>query len=315
MYTRENYAKAKAEIEKRRLDAISLAEERNAELAFESDEIRRIDKELKSTGLNLFRSACMGEDITPIRERNRQLQAERRALLVKLGYPEDYTEVHYTCKVCSDTGFAGTKMCQCLKEKLITMNIHSSGMGNLIDKQSFDNFSLDVYKANPDNYARMERNLKIAKAFAEKFPSRRGNLLLIGTTGTGKTHLSTAIAKSVISQGFDVLYDSTQNILDDFERDKFKSGYNRTESVSDKYLECDLLIIDDLGAEFSTQFSVSALYNLINTRQNKGLSTIISTNLSAGELAAKYEGRIYSRIIGADYTVLRFEGEDRRIMR
>ena len=85
MYTRENYAKAKAEIEKRRLDAISLAEERNAELAFESDEIRRIDKELKSTGLNLFRSACMGEDITPIRERNRQLQAERRAILVKLG--------------------------------------------------------------------------------------------------------------------------------------------------------------------------------------------------------------------------------------
>lgn len=315
MYTRENYAKAKAEIEKRRLDAIATAEERNAELAFESDEIRKIDKELKSTGLLLFRSACMGEDITPIRERNRQLIAERRAILVKLGYPEDYTEVHYTCKVCSDTGFAGTKMCQCLKEKLITMNIHSSGMGNLIDKQSFDNFTLDVYKNNPEAHARMERNLKIAKAYADKFPTHRGNLLLIGTTGTGKTHISTAIAKSVISQGFDVLYDSTQNILNDFERDKFRSGFNQTESASEKYLECDLLIIDDLGAEFSTQFSVSALYNLINTRQNKGLSTIISTNLSAGELAAKYEGRIYSRIIGADYTVLRFEGEDRRIMR
>ena len=315
MYTRENYAKAKAEIEKRRLDAISTAEERNAELALESDDIRRIDKELSTTGLSLFRAACMGEDIAPIRERNQQLMQERRAVLVKLGYPEDYTEVHYTCKVCSDTGFAGTRMCQCLKEKLITMNIQSSGMGNLIDKQSFDNFSLDVYKKNPDNYARMERNFKIAKNFADKFASHHGNLLLIGTTGTGKTHLSTAIAKAVISQGFDVLYDSTQNILNDFERDKFRSGYNQTESASDKYIECDLLIIDDLGAEFSTQFSVSALYNLINTRQNKGLSTIISTNLSAGELAAKYEGRIYSRIIGSDYTVLRFEGEDRRIMR
>ena len=134
MYTRENYAKAKAEIEKRRLDAIATAEERNAELAFESEEIRKIDKELSSTGLLLFRSACMGEDITPIRERNRQLMQERRAILVRLGYPEDYTEVHYTCQVCSDTGFAGTKMCRCLKEKLITMNIQSSGMGNLIDK-------------------------------------------------------------------------------------------------------------------------------------------------------------------------------------
>ena len=314
MYTRENYAKAKAEIEKRRLDAIATAEERNSELAFESEEIRKIDAELSGTGLLLFKTACLGEDITPIRERNAALIKERRALLVKLGYPEDYTDVHYSCKICSDTGFAGTKMCQCLKELLITMNIHSSGMGNLIDKQSFDNFNLEVYKNDPEVYARMERNLKIARSFAENFARHTNNLLLMGTTGTGKTHVSTAIAKAVISQGFDVLYDSAQNILNDFEKDKFKSGYNPSESASEKYLECELLIIDDLGAEFVTQFSVSALNNLINTRQNKGLSTIISTNLSAGELAAKYEGRIYSRIIGADYTVLRFEGDDRRIM-
>ena len=315
MYTRENYALAKAEIEKRRLDAISTAEERNRDLALESDEIRIIDKELSGTGLLLFKTACMGGDIDAIRARNTELQAQRRAILVKLGYPEDYTEVHYTCTDCSDTGFVGTKMCKCLKQLLITKNIQSSGMGNLIDQQSFDNFNIDVYKNQPEIKARMERNLKIAKAFAENFARHHDNLLLIGTTGTGKTHVSTAIAKEVISQGFDVLYDSTQNILNDFERDKFKSGYNQTESASDKYLECDLLIIDDLGAEFITQFSVSSLYNLINTRQNKGLSTIISTNLTASELAGKYEGRIYSRIIGADYTVLRFEGDDRRIMR
>ena len=314
MYTRENYAKAKAEIEKRRLDAISTAEERNRDLALESDEIRIIDKELSGTGLLLFKTACMGGDIDAIRARNTELQAQRRAILVKLGYPEDYTEVHYTCTDCSDTGFVGTKMCKCLKQLLITKNIQSSGMGNLIDQQSFDNFNIDVYKNQPEIKARMERNLKIAKAFAENFARHHDNLLLIGTTGTGKTHVSTAIAKEVISQGFDVLYDSTQNILNDFEKDKFKSGYNQTESASDKYLECDLLIIDDLGAEFITQFSVSSLYNLINTRQNKGLSTIISTNLTASELAGKYEGRIYSRIIGADYTVLRFEGDDRRIM-
>ena len=315
MYTRENYALAKAEIEKRRLDAISTAEERSLDLALESEEIKRIDAELAGTGLLIFRTACMGGDIEAVRARNTELQKERRALLVKLGYPEDYTEVHYTCTDCSDTGFVGTKMCKCLKQLLITKNIQSSGMGNLIDQQSFDNFNLDVYKNNPDILARMQRNLKIARSFAENFARHHDNLLLIGTTGTGKTHVSTAIAKEVISQGFDVLYDSVQNIVNDFERDKFRSGYNAAEASSDKYLECDLLIIDDLGAEFVTQFSVSALYNLINTRQNKGLSTIISTNLTAGELAGKYEGRIYSRIIGADYTVLRFEGDDRRIMR
>lgn len=313
MYTRENYALAKAEIEKRRLDAIATAEERNADLALESDEIRNIDKELSQTGLLIFKTACEGGDIEAIRSRNTELQKKRREILVKLGYPEDYTEPHHTCKVCSDTGFVGAKMCSCLKQILITKNIQSSGMGKLIDKQSFDNFNLDVYKNNPEIHARMERNLRLAKAYADNFAAKRGNLLLIGTTGTGKTHISTAIAKAIISQGFDVLYDSVQNIVNDFERDKFKSGYN-SEQTSEKYNECDLLIIDDLGAEFITQFSVSALYNLINTRQNKGLSTIISTNLSASELAGKYEGRIYSRIIGADYTVLRFEGDDRRIM-
>ena len=315
MYTRENYALSKAEIEKRRLDAIATAEERNAMLKLESSEIREIDKELTGTGLLLFKTACMGGDIEAIRKRNTELNAKRRQVLVKLGYPEDYTDVHYTCKTCSDTGFVGTRMCSCLKQLLITKNIQSSGMGNLIDKQSFENFSLDVFNSNPEIKARMERNLKIAKAFADNFANHHSNLLLIGTTGTGKTHVSTAIAKTVITQGFDVLYDSAQNIIDDFETDKFKSGSNRTESLSEKYLECELLIIDDLGAEFVTQFSVSALYNLINTRQNKGLSTIISTNLSAGELAGKYEGRIYSRIIGADYTVLRFEGNDHRISR
>lgn len=315
MYTRDNYIEAKAEIEKRRLDAITTAEDRNADLALESEEIRRIDKELKGTGLLLFKTACMGGDIDEIRKRNEELNKQRRKALVKLGYPEDYTDVHYTCEACKDTGFVDTRMCSCLKQLLITKNIKSSGMGNLIDKQSFDNFDLGVYKDSPDILARMQRNLKIARAFAEGFARHHDSLLLIGTTGTGKTHVSTAIAKEVISQGFDVLYDSTQNILDDFEADKFKSGYNRTESRSDKYLECDLLIIDDLGAEFVTQYSVSALYNLINTRQNKGLSTIISTNLSAGELAGKYEGRIYSRIIGADYTVLRFDGKDHRISR
>lgn len=315
MYTRENYAASKAEIEKRRLDAIATAEERNTLLRLESDEIREIDRELSGTGLLLFKTACMGGDIEPIRKRNTELNNLRRKTLVKLGYPEDYTEPQYVCKVCSDTGFVGTKMCSCLKQLLITKNIQSSGMGNLIDKQSFENFSLDVFSDSPEIRARMERNIKIAKAFAKNFASHHDNLLLIGTTGTGKTHVSTAIAKTVIGQGFDVLYDSAQNIIDDFETDKFRNGYNRTESVSDKYLECELLIIDDLGAEFVTQFSVSALYNLINTRQNKGLSTIISTNLSAGELAGKYEGRIYSRIIGADYTVLRFEGSDRRITR
>jgi DNA replication protein DnaC len=144
---------------------------------------------------------------------------------------------------------------------------------------------------------------------------KKGNLLLIGTTGTGKTHISTAIAKSVIEQGYSVLYDSAQNIISAYEDDRFRSGYGQGEHKSDKYTECDLLIIDDLGTEYSTPFSISSMYNLINTRQNRGLSTIISTNLPFDALAKKYEDRIFSRIIGRDSKILNFTGKDRRIHR
>ena len=315
MYTRENYAISKAEIEKRRFDAIATAEERNKELSLISPEIREIDAELSGTGLLLFKTACMGGDITPIRERNTALMAKRRRILIALGYPEDYTEVHYHCAECSDTGYIndGMKMCKCMREVLVRETVLSSGMGNLIDRQSFENFSLDRFKGNPETLANMERAVRTAKKYATAFTPSKGNLLFVGTTGTGKTHLSTAIAKEVINQGFDVVYDTMQNIANDFEDDKFRSGYSVTEKKSEKYLECDLLIIDDLGAEFVTQFTLATLYNLLNTRQNKKLATLISTNLDPSGLSATYEGRICSRLLGKDTTLVMFSGEDARI--
>ena len=95
MYTRENFKEVKSIIDIRRSTAQATADRKNAEVAAMSDEIREIDRELRSTGLKLFKAACKGEDITPIRERNQLLCAERRRLIVALGLPEDYTEVKY----------------------------------------------------------------------------------------------------------------------------------------------------------------------------------------------------------------------------
>lgn len=295
------------------MSAISTADAHNEEARTLSPVIEEIDRELTGTGLLLFKTACAGGDIEPIKERNLELMKKRRAELARLGLGEDYTDVKYTCPKCSDSGFLGTKMCTCLKELLVMMNIESSGMGSLIDKQSFDNFDLGWYSDSKENYDRMVRNLALAKRFVEDFGKSNSNLLLIGDTGTGKTHISTAIARSLISRGFDVLYDTAQNIVAAFEDDRFHSGYGEMERRSEKYIECDLLILDDLGTEFVNQFTVSCIYNLINTRQNRGKSTIISTNLSPDELAGKYDGRIYSRIVGSNYKVLLFSGKDHRI--
>lgn len=314
MYNYENYSRVKDEIERRRNEAERDADLRAEEMRMKSPEIRAIDEELGKTGRLLFKAALGGEDVAPIKERNVELNRRRRELIVSLGYPEDYTDVHHFCKECSDTGYVnGGRVCHCLKEELIKATIASSGMGNLIEKQSFDNFLVDIYKNDPKVYEHMQKVVQMAKKYVKSFAEKKENLLLIGTTGTGKTHISTAIAKEIIKQGYDVVYDSIQNIISDFETDKFKSGYSGAEPKSDKYLECDLLIVDDLGTEFNTPFSLSCIYNLINTRQNKGLPTIISTNLSAKEISQKYEDRIYSRIMGVDYRPLHFIGDDRRI--
>jgi DNA replication protein DnaC len=314
MYTRETYNKVKEEIQRRRDEAHRTVDVREALLREESPEIKEIDTELEKTGLLIFKTAICGKDITPIRERNRLLMERRASVLKKLGYPEDYTVPHYTCKICSDSGYTVEgAMCSCMKELLRLESIKASGIGRLIEKQSFENFDFNWY-CQGEERDRMKYNFIRTKSFAEGFTSTNGkNLLLIGKTGTGKTHLSTAIAKTVIEKGFSVLYDSTQNILAAFESDKFRSIRDDSEYKSDKYLEADLLILDDLGAEFTTQFTVSCLYNLLNTRYNRGLSTVISTNLSDEELQAKYEDRIFSRLVGQDTEILLFVGRDKRI--
>ncbi len=305
--------RAKAEIEARRNHARAEADYRSEIIRDLSPEVEKIDAELSKTGMLIFKTACDGGDITPIKERNRALQERRREIIVNLGYPSDYTDLKYTCPDCSDSGFVdGVRMCKCLRELIIKGRIAESAMGRLIEQQSFDNFDLKYYAYDKKVSERMTAILSMAKNYVKNFGKRKENLLLIGPTGTGKTHISTAIARELIHDGYDVIYDSTQNILADFEADRFKNNYGREENKSDKYLECTLLIMDDMGTEFGNQFTVSALYNLLSARQNKGLATIISTNLSPEELARKYEDRIYSRIFGSG-KILPFEGKDRRV--
>jgi len=316
MHNYENYNKVKEMIDERRQEARQLAERRTLEVRALSQDIERIDEELEKTGPMIFKYAVSGQDITPLKERNQKLVAMRRSIIRSLGFPEDYTDVKYTCTVCNDTGFLeNTKACNCFRSLLYKENIKSSGMGRLIEEQSFDNFDLSVYEYDPAVSVKMQNVLNTAKDFAYNFAKKHKgkNLLLMGNTGTGKTHVSTSIAKVLIEGGYYVLYDSAQNIVASFENDKFRSGYGQYEPEADKYLECDLLIIDDLGTEFINQFTVSCLYNLFTTRRNRGLSTIVSTNLAPAELASKYEGRIYSRIVGMDYNVLFFDGKDYRL--
>ena len=316
-YSRENMIYATEQLAARRQRAEKQADENRAHLHSVSAEAVRLDKALSRSGLEAFRVAISGgnveERIAALRKENEALQEERRALLRSLGLPENYTKPQYTCTVCNDTGYTEKGMCACLKRLLTEAGFRSSGLGGLIEKQSFDNFSLSYYTG--EALASAKHALEDAKRFAETFTSSDGaNMLFVGGTGLGKTHLSTAIARRVIERGYDVVYETAQNIIADFEYDRFKSGYGTEESRSEKYFDCDLLIMDDLGAELTNQFTVSSLYNIINTRINRGKSMIISTNLGQNTLIERYDERITSRLFGEFY-IYRFKGTDIRRQR
>jgi len=198
---------------------------------------------------------------------------------------------------------------------LVMAGYESSGIGKLIRTQSFESFRLDYY-TDPSDLDTMRKVLEHCTNFVNEFSTDNArSMLFVGGTGLGKTHLSTSVAKAIIDRGFDVVYDTTQNILADFEYERFVRGYSdNTGNRTAKYFDCDLLIIDDLGTEMSNQFTVACIYNIINTRINNSKSMIISTNLNQKEMRERFGERIVSRLFG-EFMALRFAGKDVRLQK
>ena len=315
-YNTENYRRIRTAYQTKYLKAYEEADRRAAELRAKSPELAAIDRALASAGARIAMAALgtgaeYAEKLAEVERENLALQEKRRALLTSLGYPIDYTDPPYECTLCGDTGFVGTKMCQCMRRELILAAYETSGLGALLRTQSFDTFSPDFYGTGEER-ARMETNFKIMREYAENFSPAADNLLLVGATGLGKTHLSTAVARRVIDRGFDVYYASALQMFSDFEHTRFGSGIADAPSVDvSRYSECELLILDDLGTEVTNQFTNSCLYLVINNRINLRRPTIISTNLSSKEIKERYTDRIASRILG-DFKPLLFVGTDVR---
>ncbi len=312
-YTKENFRKVIEAFQNKRSNAAAESERRKAEVEAIIPELADIDRELSAVGTRVFRAAIGGGDIdsyiAELKEENKYLRKKRAMLLEAEGFPPDYTDIRYECTLCNDSGYVGTQMCTCMKSALVAGEIEASGIGHLMSEQSFETFSIDYYSGVERDT--MERNLAILKKFAVSFsPDTKQNWLLLGGTGLGKTHLSTSVAKVVIERGYSVVYDTMQNIMASYEEQRFGDGHVGDGST-DKYIDCDLLIIDDMGTEMGGQFTVACLYNLINSRINRRKPVIASTNLTQAELRSRYSDRITSRLFG-EYRPLVFMGRDIR---
>lgn len=315
-YSRENYRLVREAFEKKRDYAESAAQQRAQKVYELHPDIFEIDIKLSRTGLDVMECITNGKDvpmgIEALRQKNEELQTQRRALLIKYGYGEDYLKTKYECDICDDTGFDGLKMCKCMRHALTMAGIESSGIGALYKTQKFDNFDISFYDSSAENLSHMSYILNACIDYAEHFSDDNNkSLLLMGATGLGKTHLTTSIACVIIDKGYDVIYDSAQNILAAYEARHFE----RNLSVdTEKFVNCDLLIMDDLGTEMSNSFTLRCFYNIINTRLVSGKATIINTNLKRKEIQERYTDRIASRILG-EYNIHQFLGKDIRMQK
>lgn len=299
---------------------------RTAEIYARIPRVKEIDARLRGqmaelVALTLRKDADITGEIRALEADSLALQRERAGLLAAAGYPSDYTEELCTCSKCRDTGLVNGEICTCL-QRLYNREL-TAALGTLprCGRETFDAFDLTLYDAVPDARtgvsARdcMKLVFDTCAAYAKNFAPGAPNLLFQGGTGLGKTFLSASIAREAAARGYSVAYESAGPALAVFESLKFSREPGEADVVrSRQYLSCDLMILDDLGTEMLTAFSVSALYQLINSRLTDGRSTVISTNCGFEELRRRYGAQIASRLEG-EYLLLPFAGRDIRLIK
>lgn len=320
-FQKQTYDKAMSILNDRRITALRQAEDRRKELYSKCPEVQDLEQKIALAGVQAVQAVLAdSQQVEPamakIQQDNLLYQKQLADLLQKLSLSVDYLEPHYTCPVCKDEGFVDGRMCSCLKALLRKINCEELNRLSPLQLSDLNSFSLLYYDDGYDEKLKgsprqqMERVYRYCVDYAAGFSLQSENLLMIGASGLGKTHLSLGIAKAAIEKGFGVVYGSVQNLMTQLEREKFGRAEPGQE-MGQEILNCDLLILDDLGTEFTTAFVTSAIYNIINSRLLSGKPTIISTNLALKELEEHYSERVMSRVIG-NYQVLGFVGRDIR---
>lgn len=281
---------------------------------------RELDESVGSTSVSLAKALIDGEEDASerIHIAMQSISLRRQKMLQLAGYPADYLNPIYDCPDCQDTGFLPMEnglreKCHCFRSREIEILYNQSNIREMIGQENFSTLSYDYYQG--EDLHRFERAVNICKNFVQNFKQDYQNLFLYGTVGTGKSFLSGCVANDLIQQGYSVIYFSASNLFDTLARYSFdRTSKEALHDFYDDLYHCDLIIIDDLGTEFTNAFVSTQLFSCLNERQLRKKSTIISSNLSLEELRDRYSDRVFSRIT-SNYDLCKLTGPDVRMLK
>lgn len=284
-------------------------------------EFQSLEESVSELSVQYGKQLLNGDEhaVTALKEELAILRQRKLELLKSAGFPDNYLEPEYACKDCKDTGYIGNQKCHCFKKEVSKLLYAQSNLDDILTEENFDTFSLDYYsnnfidpKTGNSSLTVMKNALHTCREFVRTFDTDCKNLFFYGDVGIGKTFLSNCIARDLIEAGHSVIYFSAPSFFNILAQSTFDKNDTKAKHMQENIFDCDLLIIDDLGTEFSNTFTASQFFTCINERLLNRKSTVISTNLSLDALADLYTERAFSRIT-SNYILLRLIGDDIRI--
>lgn len=225
----------------------------------------------------------------------------------------------YFCPICQDNGIINDQICQCLADCILETASLESDFKNKALEQRFDNFDLNLYSEKTLKEGGLSPRQNAKKIFesmswyTDNFSRIKTSLLFTGPPGIGKTFTSNCITNALMAKGYSIIYITAAHLISTVQDQLFRDSKSQFE-VFRPFSLCDLLIIDDLGAEYINDYGQRQLYEVIDERLNNQQNMIISTNLSVEKIREIYDERLSSRITG-NFNVYPFFGDDIRLLK